>query len=471
MAEDRHDGGGKGPFSFTFPSIKQEHIKVSVNNSDPGSSAYFFNSYNSTTGGSIEFYANTTQGTKNVRIYRKTDGDNLEHTFQVGSSIKASDLNDSNKQALFLAEENRESINSLAAGDATGAVQISGSNIADNSITTGKILDLEVKSGDIASHNSDDTLRAITTDHIRDNAVTTSKIPDNNVTANKLKSSSSTDSDRAVTTNHIRDGAVTDAKVSSGITGTKITPDFGNQNISTTGTLNTGTTTTGSTTAQDLTVSGNATFNNGISTNGKDVYTANAAFISSDTSGHFADRSNSTNVDHIWHDETNNEWNFCSDTGYKSAGNSTIKAASFLGSGANLSGLAVQEVKIDFDTSERNFGNNSSWHTHLEVGPFTNVTNSSKFLVVAVYEIKNESNSTNCSTEARITEVGGTLTPNATNTRQGNSYQKFTHIEIDRANNSSNRTYNVQCRATNSHTSCNAFMDNAFLAVFHLKPS
>ena len=133
MAEDRHDGGGVGPFSFTFPSIKQEHIKVSVNNSDPGSSAYFFNSYNSTTGGSIEFNSNTAPGTKNVRIYRKTDGDNLEHTFQVGSSIKASDLNDSNKQSLFLAEENRESINSLAAGDATGSIQINGSNIADDS--------------------------------------------------------------------------------------------------------------------------------------------------------------------------------------------------------------------------------------------------------------------------------------------------------------------------------------------------
>jgi microcystin-dependent protein len=192
MAEDRHDGGGKGPFSFTFPSIKQGHIKVSVNNQDQASTAYFFNSYNSTTGGSVEFNADTASGTNNVRIYRKTDGDNLEHTFQVGSSIKASDLNDSNKQSLFLAEENRESINSLAAGDATGAIQISGSNIADDSITTSKILDLEVKSGDISSSSSNDSLRAITTDHIRDDAVTTSKIADDAVTTDKLANSINT---------------------------------------------------------------------------------------------------------------------------------------------------------------------------------------------------------------------------------------------------------------------------------------
>ena len=166
MAENRHNGGGTGPFSFTFPSIKIEHIKVSVNNQVQSSSAYFFNSYNSTTGGSVEFNANTASGTNNVRIFRQTDGDNLEHTFQVGSSIKASDLNDSNKQSLFLAEENRESINSLAAGDASGAIQISGSNIADNSITTSKILDLEVGTNDLAND-------AVTTDKLANSINTT----------------------------------------------------------------------------------------------------------------------------------------------------------------------------------------------------------------------------------------------------------------------------------------------------------
>jgi len=185
MAENRHNGGGTGPFPFTFPSIKIEHIKVSVNNQIQSSSAYTINNYNSTSGGTVTFSSATASGTNNVRIYRQTDGTNLEHTFQVGSSIKASDLNDSNKQALFLAEENRESINSLAAGDATGAIQISGSNIVDNSITTSKILDLEVGTNDLGN-------LSVTTGKINNLAVTEGKIADDAVTTDKLANSINT---------------------------------------------------------------------------------------------------------------------------------------------------------------------------------------------------------------------------------------------------------------------------------------
>ena len=215
-SEDRHNGGGTGPFNFTFPSIQQSDIKVSVNNTDL-SSGFSINNYNSVSGGNVTFSSNTAPGTNNVRIYRQTEPETLAATFVSGSSIRAIDLNTCNKQSLFVADENTTKLNSLALGNAGSAIVISGSNIADNSITTQKILDLEVKSDDISSSSSNDSLRAITTNHIRDNAVTTSKIPDNNVTANKLKSSTSTDSDRAVTTNHIRDGAVTQVKLDSAL--------------------------------------------------------------------------------------------------------------------------------------------------------------------------------------------------------------------------------------------------------------
>ena len=223
-SENRHNGGGTGPFDFTFPSIQQSDIKVSVNNTDL-SSGFSINNYNSVSGGNVTFSSNTASGTNNVRIYRETEPETLAATFVSGSSIRAIDLNTCNKQSLFVADENTTKLNSLALGNAGSAIVISGSNIADNSITTQKILDLEVKSDDISSSSSNDSLRAITTNHIRDDAVTTSKIPDNNETANKLKSSSSTDSDRAVTTNHIRDGAVTDAKLTT-VSGSKVTPNF-----------------------------------------------------------------------------------------------------------------------------------------------------------------------------------------------------------------------------------------------------
>ena len=215
-SENRHNGGGTGPFNFTFPSIQQSDIKVSVNNTDL-SSGFSINNYNSVSGGNVTFSSNTASGTNNVRIYRETEPETLAATFVSGSSIRAIDLNTCNKQSLFVADENTTKLNSLALGNAGSAIVISGSNIADNSITTQKILDLEVKSDDISSSSSNDSLRAITTNHIRDDAVTTSKIPDNNVTANKLKSSTSTDSDRAVTTNHIRDGAVTQVKLDSAL--------------------------------------------------------------------------------------------------------------------------------------------------------------------------------------------------------------------------------------------------------------
>lgn len=215
-SENRHNGGGTGPFNFTFPSIKQSDIKVSVNNTDL-SSGFTINNYNSVSGGNVTFSSNTASGTNNVRIYRETEPETLAATFVSGSSIRAIDLNTCNKQSLFVADENTTKLNNLALGNSGSAIVISGTNIADNSITTQKILDLEVKSDDISSSSSNDSLRAITTNHIRDNAVTTSKIPDNNVTANKLKSSTSTDSDRAVTTNHIRDGAVTQVKLDSAL--------------------------------------------------------------------------------------------------------------------------------------------------------------------------------------------------------------------------------------------------------------
>ena len=174
-SENRHNGGGTGPFNFTFPSIQQSDIKVSVNNNDL-TSGFTINNYNSVSGGNVTFSSNTASGTKNVRIYRETDPETLAATFVSGSSIRAIDLNTCNKQSLFVADENTTKLNALALGDSGSAIVISGSNIAGNSITTDKILDLEVKSNDISSSSSNDSLRAITTDHIRDDAITADKL-------------------------------------------------------------------------------------------------------------------------------------------------------------------------------------------------------------------------------------------------------------------------------------------------------
>jgi hypothetical protein len=75
-------------------------------------------------------------------------------------------------------------------------------------------------------------LTQISTAGVKDDAVTSGKIPANAVGSSEL-------ADNAVDTAAIADDAVTNAKIgaSAAIAGTKISPDFGSQNIATTGTL------------------------------------------------------------------------------------------------------------------------------------------------------------------------------------------------------------------------------------------
>ena len=86
------------------------------------------------------------------------------------------------------------------------------------------------------------------------------------------------------------------------------------------------------------TATGQLTLSGGISTNGKDVYTNNGALIANDAAGAFADRT-AGNIDHIWHDDGDNAWNFCSDTTYKNTGNSKVKAGFFVGNGASVTNV------------------------------------------------------------------------------------------------------------------------------------
>tara|TARA_R100000329_G_scaffold150723_1_gene144430 strand:- start:129 stop:2702 length:2574 start_codon:yes stop_codon:yes gene_type:complete len=100
------------------------------------------------------------------------------------------------------------------------------------------------------------------------------------------------------------------------------------------------------------TTSGGVTISGDLNTNGNDVYTNNGAFITNDSDGAFADRTG-TNIDHIWHDDSDNAWNFVSDSTYKGTANSKVKAGFFYGDGSNLTGIAAGGVGgntgIDFN--------------------------------------------------------------------------------------------------------------------------
>lgn len=107
-----------------------------------------------------------------IRIYRVTDNLKTASTFFAGSSIRAQDLNTNFEQALFIGQEEENKIQDVVAG-----------GIADGSVTSAKI------------------------------------------------------ADGSVTNAKIADGTIINADVnaSAAIAGTKISPDFGSQAVTTTG--------------------------------------------------------------------------------------------------------------------------------------------------------------------------------------------------------------------------------------------
>ena len=214
--------------TISFGYVKEEDVRVELGTTVSNRTLISYTSdWTITSDNKVQLASSlfSATGTYKLKIYRQTNTSSLAHTFQVGSSIKAEDLNNSYKQAIFAAEENTNSINSLATGNASGSIQIDGSNIADNSINSNKIINLQVKTADLDND-------AVTTDKLANDSVTTDKLANSinsAITANTAKvtnathtgdvtgSTTLTISDNAVTTSKIQDGQVTQAKLNSAV--------------------------------------------------------------------------------------------------------------------------------------------------------------------------------------------------------------------------------------------------------------
>ena len=189
-----YTGDGNATKAFSFPSIQESDIKVEVDNVLKSSGTHYnITGYTTTGGGNVVFTSgNIPASPADIRIFRETDVDTPKATYTAGASVKAADLNNNQKQILFgIQEEQNQTIQTH--------------EIKDSAVTTAKIKDANV---------------------------TTAKIADSNVTTAKI-------ADSAVTSAKIADGAIVNADVnaSAAIAGTKIAPDFGSQNIATTGTV------------------------------------------------------------------------------------------------------------------------------------------------------------------------------------------------------------------------------------------
>ena len=103
------NGNGDVDYVFTFPSIKIEDVKVEVNGSQKTvTTDYEINDYSTESGGKVNFVTSVGSpliSTDTIRIFRDTDVDSVRLTYQAGSSIKATQLNDNNKQLLYFLQE------------------------------------------------------------------------------------------------------------------------------------------------------------------------------------------------------------------------------------------------------------------------------------------------------------------------------------------------------------------------------
>jgi hypothetical protein len=111
-----YTGDGNATKTFSFPSIKEADIKVDVDGVlKTSGSHYNITSYTTTGGGNVVFTAgNIPSNPAKIRIRRDTDVDNALATYVAGSSVKAGDLNNNQKQILYAAQEEQNVVNATS---------------------------------------------------------------------------------------------------------------------------------------------------------------------------------------------------------------------------------------------------------------------------------------------------------------------------------------------------------------------
>ena len=209
-------------YNFTFPYLKASDVKVSLDAVDTTA----FTLANATT---IQLNSVPAVGTK-IKIFRETSVDNLTATFYAGSAIKSEDLNDNFTQNLYVTQEvNGRYISSLG-GTMTGNFNL------------GEDADITFEGATDDAHETTLTVE----DPTADNTITLPNVTGTVITTGDTGTVTGTMlADGTVTSTDIADDTIVNADVnaSAAIAGTKISPDFGSQNIATTGTINDLTTT------------------------------------------------------------------------------------------------------------------------------------------------------------------------------------------------------------------------------------
>ena len=249
--------GNGGNTAFSIDTFSQDEIKVYVNEvlKQEGSGNDYQISNYTATGGTIAWVGTAPTSNDRIRIVRQTkilnNGGNAvegKATYSAGAAVKATDLNNNTKQALrSLQEHNDQLIQTYdIQGDAITNAKIADDQIDSEHYVDGSIDHQHLSNDCIDGDNiQDDVINSehyvagsIDEEHLANSAVSQNKLASNSVGTSQLINGS-------VNSDKILDGTIVNADVnaSAAIAGTKISPDFGSQNIATTGTINNVTTT------------------------------------------------------------------------------------------------------------------------------------------------------------------------------------------------------------------------------------
>ena len=167
--------------NFTIDTFESDEIKVYVDGVLKTAGVdYNINPYNTNSQSTVDWLGTAPTSPSIVRIIRETDVLNNGNTavegratYQAGSSIKADDLNNNQKQVLrALQEHNDQLIQTYDVQDAA----ITTAKIKADNITSALIADDQIDS----EHYVDGS---IDTQHIGNNQVTTAKIAADNITS------------------------------------------------------------------------------------------------------------------------------------------------------------------------------------------------------------------------------------------------------------------------------------------------
>ena len=202
--QNEHNGNGSTRrFSFTFPYIKEDDVKISLRTSADDVTVISSTEYTFPSATEIQFNAvaqattfqETTGAPKTgvtVRIFRDTDLTTERVTFFPGSSIRAQDLNDNTLQNLYASQERQNRAVDSTGGTMTGNFSLQNANL----VFTGAL----VPPGD----NNETTLTV--TEPTQDNTIT---LPDRSGTV-------ITSGDTNTVNTTIVDGSLTNANIAAG---------------------------------------------------------------------------------------------------------------------------------------------------------------------------------------------------------------------------------------------------------------